>query len=141
MPHGFAHMELNTDNAPAAAKFYKSLFAWKTSGMRMGTGDTYIMVDTGPRQLGGGIQKKPSPQTPTAWLPYVEVESVKRSIAKAKKLGARIMVEYQPIDGMGAYGVFTDPTGATMGVWERAKKPARRTARRATRRATRRSTH
>ena len=34
---------------------------------------------------------------------------------------------YQPIPGMGAFGIFVDPTGAALGVWEPApKKPAKK---------------
>jgi len=62
------------------------------------------------------------PDGPTAWLNYVEVADVKRSLAKAKKLGATIVQGYQPIPGMGAFGIFVDPTGAALGVWEAGKK-------------------
>jgi len=50
---------------------------------------------------------------------------VKKSIAKAKSLGAQIMVEYMPVADMGALGIFVDPTGAALGLWEMAKKPKR----------------
>jgi predicted enzyme related to lactoylglutathione lyase len=73
--------------------------------------------------VGGGMQKKPMAEAPTMWLPYVEVDDVKETIAKARKAGATIFVEYESIGEMGAIGVFGDPTGAALGVWETAKKP------------------
>lgn len=118
MPNGFAHIELNTDDVAKAKKFYKSLFDWKLSPM----GD-YTMIDAGKGAVGGGMQKKPMAGAPTLWLPYVMVDDVKKTIAKARKLGANIQVDYMPIDNMGAIGVFVDPTGAPIGVWEAAKKP------------------
>lgn len=130
MGNSFAHIELNTGDASVAKKFYKKVFAWKMTDMPMDGGMSYTMIDTGSRQSGGGIQKKPMPEAPTAWLPYVEVDSVKRTVAKAKKLGAEVVLDYQPIPDMGAIGVFVDPTGAALGVWERAKKKAARKARR-----------
>ena len=43
------------------------------------------------------------------------------------KLGANIVLDFQPLTGMGAIGVFVDPTGASLGVWElEAKKPAKK---------------
>lgn len=121
MPNPFVHVELNTGDVPAAKKFYKSLFKWKIAPMAPG----YLGVDVG-KGTGGGMQKKPMPEGPTSWLPYVEVDDVKKTIAKAKKLGAQIMLEYMAIGGMGAIGVFVDPTGAGLGVWETAKKPAKK---------------
>ncbi|MBE2253762.1 MAG: VOC family protein [Myxococcus sp.] len=125
MPNTFVHLELNTDHLGKASAFYKQLFAWKMTPMK---GQPYLMVDTGAKNGGAGIQQKPMPEAPTQWLPYVAVESVKKTVAKARKLGATVHVEYQPIPGMGALGIFSDPTGATLGVWEAtmpAKKPAK----------------
>jgi hypothetical protein len=130
MPNSFVHIELNTDDVASAKKFYKSLFKWKIAPM----GPGYLGIDVG-KGTGGGMQKKPMPQAPTSWLPYVEVDDVKKTIAKAKKLGAQIMVEHMAIGDMGAIGVFVDPTGAGLGVWETAKKPAKRPAKKAKKKA------
>jgi predicted enzyme related to lactoylglutathione lyase len=130
MPNPFVHIELNTDDVGAAKKFYKGLFKWKIAAMAPG----YLGIDVG-KGTGGGMQKKPMPEAPTSWLPYVEVDDVKKTIAKAKKLGAKIMVEYMAIGDMGAIGVFVDPSGAGLGVWELAKKPAKKTAKKAAKKA------
>jgi predicted enzyme related to lactoylglutathione lyase len=118
MPNAFVHIELNTDDVAKAKKFYKSLFKWKFGAM--GPGYTGIEVGKG---TGGGMQKKPMPDAPTMWLPYVEVDDVKKTVDKARKLGANILVEFMEIGDMGAIGVFMDPTGAAIGVWATAKKP------------------
>ncbi len=120
MGNPFVHFELNTDDVAAAKKFYGKIFDWTFEDMpAMG----YTMLKTGPNS-GGGIQKKPMPEAPTQWLCYVEVESVKATIAKAKKAGAQIVLDYQSIGGMGAIGIFVDPSGAGLGVWEKAKAAA-----------------
>jgi predicted enzyme related to lactoylglutathione lyase len=116
MPNGFVHVELHSDDAQQSKKFYKSLFDWK---LRDIPDMTYTMIDVGKTGVGGGIGPRNLPVP--AWLPYVEVASVKKSIAKAKSLGATIAVEYQPIGEMGAIGVFIDPLGAALGVWEMGK--------------------
>jgi predicted enzyme related to lactoylglutathione lyase len=128
----FAHTQLNTDEPKAAKAFYRRLFAWKLTDLKMGPGMTYTMIDTGSRQSGGGIQKKSAPDAPAAWLSYIEVADVKKTMIKAAKLGAKIVVAFQPIPDMGAFGIFVDPTGATLGVWEapkKAAKPARKARR------------
>jgi uncharacterized protein len=134
MANPFVHIELNTDDAAGAKKFYKKLFDWEWSEAKTPSG-TYHMIKTGPRGAGGGVQRKSMPDAPTAWLPYVQVDDVKRAIAKARKLGAQIVVEYLDIGPMGSLGIFVDPTGAALGVWAAAapKKPAK-AARRASKR-------
>jgi uncharacterized protein len=120
MPNPFAHIELNTDDVTEAKKFYKSLFQWKLGAM----GPDYTMIDVGKGGTGGGMQRKAIPGSPTLWLPYVQVDDVRKTIAKARKLGADIQLDYLEIDEMGAIGVFVDPTGAPLGVWALPKKVA-----------------
>jgi predicted enzyme related to lactoylglutathione lyase len=123
MANAFAHIELNTEDLAKAKKFYKSLFDWKLRAY----GPDYTMIEVSNNGTGGGMQKKPMPEAPSAWLPYVQVDDVQTTIAKARKLGATIQVEPTDIGEMGVIGVLTDPTGATIGVWALApkrKKPA-----------------
>jgi uncharacterized protein len=121
MGNSFVHMELSTDDVGAAKKFYKKVFDWKLSqlGPEMGN---YTVIDTGSKTSGGGMAKKMMPGQPTAWLVYAEVDSVKKTIGKAEKAGAKIVLPFHQIGDMGAIGVFVDPTGASFGVWEKAKK-------------------
>jgi len=127
MPNPFVHVELNTDDVAKAKQFYKNVFAWKLEDMPMGPGMTYTMLDAG-KGVGGGMQVKPMAQAPTQWLPYVEVADVKATLAKAAAHGAQVVAPYMEIGEMGAIGVFVDPTGAGLGVWQVAKKPARKPA-------------
>lgn len=129
MPNPFCHVELNTTNLKAAKKFYGSLFGWKLRDV-----PNYTMIDVGKGVGGGMSQIKGS----SAWLSYVEVSDVKKTIAAAKKAGAQIQVEYMSLGDMGSIGVFVDPTGAPLGVWapgkpaaapkSKAKKPAKKAA-------------
>jgi len=127
MGNPFCHIELNTDSTDKAKKFYTALFAWKMSDTKMGPSMVYTMIaaGTGP---GGGIMKKPMAQAPNAWLPYVQVDDVVKTIQKAKRLGAQIIVEYLPLPNMGSMGIFADPWGAVLGVWAPEKKPAAKKA-------------
>ena len=118
MANRFCHIELGTKNIAKAKKFYKGLFKWKLSEFAGG----YTLIDTGDQKSGGGMMQNQNSRQPSAWMPYVEVDDVKKAIAKAKNLGARIGLEYMEIpEGMGSFGTFTDPTGAAIGVWAAAK--------------------
>ena len=113
MPNPFAHIELTTDNLKVAQKFYGKVFAWKLKDM---PGMNYTMIDVGGG-TGGGMQLKPMPDAPTGWMPYVQVDDVKATVAKAVKAGATAMLPFQEIGEMGSIGVFADPNGAVIGVW------------------------
>ena len=91
MANLFVHAELAVDDVAAAKAFYKQLFNWKFQdlGPQMGN---YVMLDLGSKTTGGGITPKNMPGQPTAWMSYVEVASVKTTIAKAEGAGAKIMV-------------------------------------------------
>jgi len=118
----FVHLELGTDDPKGASDFYKKLFGWKLQDMPMPDGSTYTTFSTPAGGPGGGIGGKMNPQQPTAWLPYIGVKSVKATVEKARSLGANVIVDYMPVMEMGALGIFVDPTGATIGLWE-AKNP------------------
>lgn len=120
MGNPFVHIELTTDNLGKAKEFYGKLFSWSLEDAQM-PGGTYTMLkaEGGP---GGGMMGKPSPEIPTAWLPYVQVDSVDDAVAKAKQLGGKVMKDKTAIPEMGAFAVLLDPTGAAIGVWENAKK-------------------
>jgi predicted enzyme related to lactoylglutathione lyase len=129
MGNPFVHVELNTGDVKAARKFYKSLFDWKLENMKMGPGQVYTMINVGNPAKGeaaGALTQKPMPEAPTMWLSYVQVDDLDKTIKKAKKLGADVKVERIDVPDMGSLGIFVDPTGAALGVWQPAKKAARR---------------
>jgi predicted enzyme related to lactoylglutathione lyase len=123
MGNPFVHIELQTGDVAKAKKFYKSLFDWKLT-------DTtepmpYTLLEVGPMGApgaGGGMTRGQN-GAPPMWLPYVQVDDVKKTIAKAQKGGATILMPFMEIGQMGAIGVFVDPVGAPIGVWAAAKSP------------------
>lgn len=52
------------------------------------------------------------------WLPYVAVEDVAETLARAEGAGARTVSPAGPLEGGGAAGVLLDPTGALLGLLE-----------------------
>jgi predicted enzyme related to lactoylglutathione lyase len=126
MGNAFVHCELSAEDVGAARKFYSKVFDWKIGPPDPQMGD-YALINVGSKTSGGGLTKKMSPEQPTAWLNYVEVASVKRTMAKAEKAGAKAVVPFQAIGKMGAIGIFMDPQGAALGLWERGK-PAKKAA-------------
>lgn len=114
MANPFMHIELSSANLPASKGFYGALFDWKLQDVPMPGGATYTMIDVGGG-TGGGMLVTPAPGTPSTWLPYVAVEDLKASTAKAAALGANVMMDNVAVVGMGWLSIFRDPTGALLG--------------------------
>ncbi len=119
MGNPFVHVELSADDVGAAKAFYSKVFDWKLLDM---PGMNWTGIDVGSG-VGGGMGAKQMPGQPTAWTPYVEVRDVRETIAKAEQAGATILVPFMQVGDMGYLGVFVDPQGATIGVWQSTRKP------------------
>lgn len=136
MSNPFCYVELNTASVADAKSFYKKIFDWKPKEVPHMGGYSMFQVKDG---VGGGIGPKQMPEAPNAWLPYVEVADVKKTMAKAVAAGATALVPFMELGpDMGSIGVMLDPQGAALGVWAKAKaakapsrKPAKKTAKKA----------
>ena len=118
MANPFVHVELHTSDLPRAREFYTKLFGWKLQDVPMpGGGGTYTMIDVGGG-TGGGMMKSPMPGTPPQWLAYVGVDDIQTSTKKARELGAKIVADVMEVGEFGWMSVITDPTGATLAMWQ-----------------------
>jgi predicted enzyme related to lactoylglutathione lyase len=115
MPNPFVHLELSTPDAAKAKAFYSGLFGWSFNDKDMGHGFVYstFKPDKGP---GGGIYSMP--EAPTTWLPYVGVDEINAATEKAVSLGAAIQKGPMEIPGIGWFTTLTDPTGATIALFQ-----------------------
>ena len=66
--------------------------------------------------VNGGMMRRQVPQQMP--VNYVSVESVDESVAKAKALGATVVVEKMPVPGMGWFAQLIDPQGNPFAVWQ-----------------------
>ena len=114
MANPFVHVELATNDVAAAKKFYTALFDWKLEDIP-GMDYTPIKVGEG---TGGGMMKNPMSDSHSFWLAYVLVADAVAATEKAKSLGATICKEVTEIPGVGWFSVITDPTGATLALWQ-----------------------
>ena len=114
MANPFVHVELATTDVAKAKAFYSSLFDWKLEDIP-GMDYTFINVSDG---TGGGIMKTVQPDSPSCWMAYVLVDDVAVATEKARNLGATICKDVTEIPGKGWFSIFTDPTGATLALWQ-----------------------
>jgi predicted enzyme related to lactoylglutathione lyase len=110
----FFWCELHTTEPEKAVSFYEKVVGFTHKTMDMGPAGAYHILERGGVGRGGvsGHLKGAAPH----WLPYVSVDDPDATIARAKKLGAKIHVEPHDIPGVGRFAVLEDPTGAVLAI-------------------------
>jgi predicted enzyme related to lactoylglutathione lyase len=99
-----------------ALSFYEKVVGFSYRSMNMGSpGEKYHILSRDGVDRGGMTGHLPV-GAPPHWLPYVAVDDVDATIARARKLGARIPVDPEDIPGIGRFGVLEDPTAAVLAV-------------------------
>ena len=116
-PGIFSWNELMTTDAEGAQAFYGELFGWTPEAMEMPNG-TYHFFRKGERPAAGMFQMPPEMgEVPPHWMPYVTVESIDDSLAKAVSLGGKVIREKTELP-MGNFAIIQDPQGAAISFWE-----------------------
>jgi predicted enzyme related to lactoylglutathione lyase len=110
----FVWDELGTQDVAGAESFYNAVFGWTTSDMGDEYGG-YKIFNLGEKGVGGLI-KMPDPSVPSMWVPYVAVEDVDATVAKAQELNGSTVIEGMDVPNVGRIAVIKDPNGAVLGV-------------------------
>jgi predicted enzyme related to lactoylglutathione lyase len=104
------HLELHTRDRAAARSLYRQLLGWHAATVA----GSYVALDLGC-DIGGGIIECGTERS--TWLPYVEVDDVVASTAKAQGLGAQVLLE--PRQGpTGWRSVVATPAGGELALWQ-----------------------
>jgi predicted enzyme related to lactoylglutathione lyase len=113
--HAFFWNELHTPDPVAAVSFYEKVVGYTHQSMEMGPGGTYHVLSSAGSDRGGVTHHLPAGIAPH-WLPYVNVDDVDGTLARAKRLGATLPMPAEDIPGVGRFGVLVDPTNATLAI-------------------------
>jgi len=107
--------ELWSTNPDASLTFYRLLVGYEQRLVDVGAGLKYrFLVKNG--QTRGGIVKIPWDDVKPNWLPYIAVEDVMAIVAKAEKLGGKVLVEPDKTIRAGLLAIIADPSGAVFAV-------------------------
>ena len=118
------HFEMPYDNRVRMAKFYESVFGWKTKMLGDDMGN-YVLATTAEAAKGGGqapgainggfFPKKPDwpEQHPSI---VIAVDDVPESMRKVKTAGGKVLGEPMEIPGIGQYVSFIDTEGNRVSV-------------------------
>jgi predicted enzyme related to lactoylglutathione lyase len=107
------HVELHTGDLSRACAFHAELFGWRAQTVHAGQA-SYVVLGWG-RQLEVGVVGAETDRP--LWVPYVEVADIGATTARARRLGASVLVE--PSAGpTGWHGIISEPAGGTVGLWQ-----------------------
>jgi predicted enzyme related to lactoylglutathione lyase len=118
-PGALCWSELTTRDMDAAEAFYTGLFGWTAKHSAASAGMIYTEFSN-QGQPGIGMMPIPAGMpagVPSYWMPYFQVDDCDASAAKAKGLGAVLMVGPQDIPKTGRFAILNDPQGAMFAVF------------------------
>lgn len=123
-PGALCWTELTTSDTNAAEKFYTGLFGWTAKRSSPGAPMEYTEFSVaGTPSIGMMPKPKEMPaHIPSYWMPYFQVADCDASTAKAKALGAKVMVGPQDIPNTGRFSIVSDPQGAVFALFQFTQK-------------------
>jgi predicted enzyme related to lactoylglutathione lyase len=119
-PGALCWSELTTRDTKAAESFYTKLFGWTA---RHGAPSTAAEYTEFSNQGQPGVGMLPMPArmpaaVPSYWMPYFQVVDCDGATAKARELGASVMMPPQDIPKTGRFAILKDPQGAMFAVFK-----------------------
>ena len=130
MPAEIAHIEFKSANFARTSEFYGKLFDWQ---MEQNASASYMKLAGGEGPSAGWFRadlvQAPGP------VAYLQVDELEAKLTEVEAAGGRILVRSLPFAGGGEIGLFADPDGNVLGLWQRkgaggaaAPKPAAKPA-------------
>jgi predicted enzyme related to lactoylglutathione lyase len=114
--------ELLTSDSAAAFAFHSQLFGWKiVQEMDMGPMGTYRIFGAGERSYGGMMTVPTGAPIPPMWLYYADVSDLDAAIARATRMGAKVMNGPMEVPGGARIVQMLDPQGAAFALHEQPK--------------------
>jgi predicted enzyme related to lactoylglutathione lyase len=102
-----------------AARFYSGLFGWQTEdAMPPDAGAHYYMARIDGRDAAAISSQSPGAPPQAMWNTYIRVESADDAAARVREAGGRVLSEPFDVFDSGRMGVFADPEGAVLCVWQ-----------------------
>jgi len=107
-----------TPDIEASARFYADLFGWEMpelpNSAELGG---YRRAKLNGKDI-AGVSPRMQDEQPCVWSTYISVESADATLGKVREAGGSVMFGPDDVMDLGKLGVFSDPTGAVLGVWE-----------------------
>jgi predicted enzyme related to lactoylglutathione lyase len=112
-------IQLLSRNARNAAEFYREVGGYEIIEKAPGSGSSdYVLTSKGYARATVRTIPPAKQQVQPNWLPFVRVKHVGESVAQARQLGGKALIEPKAELFGGKVAVIADPTGAAIGLLE-----------------------
>ena len=110
MANRVVHWEIGGRDLDTMAGLYHDLFGWEPA-----SDDAHYRLVNLDEGVGGGLMRC-QVDMPAYVTIYVAVNDLDATLARVKELGGTPLVPPIPIPGVGAFALFQDPEGNTIGI-------------------------
>jgi len=118
-PGDWIWIQLLSRDARNAAEFYREVGDYEIiQKAAEGGSSDYVLSSKGFARATVRTIPPANKQVQPNWLPFVRVKNVGESVAQAKQLGGKALIEPKPELFGGKVAVIADPTGAAIGLLE-----------------------
>ncbi len=118
-PGDWIWIQLLSRDAKKASGFYRAVGGYDiVENTATNRQSDYVLTSEGYARATVRTIRSADPKVQPTWLPFVRVKSVAESVALARQLGGKVLVEPKPELLDGKVAVIADPTGAAIGVME-----------------------
>jgi len=108
------HIEFKSSDFARTSAFYAKLFDWQTE---QNASNSYMKFDSSDGPSGGWVRadlvQSPGP------VAYLVVDDLAAKLDEVEAAGGRVLVRTMPFAGGGEIGLFADPDGNVLGLWQR----------------------
>jgi predicted enzyme related to lactoylglutathione lyase len=110
-------IDLATSDLERAKDFYSAVFGWtfEDAGPEYGG---YVNASKGGQPVAGLMYNDPQFNSPDGWTTYLHTSDIAATLGAATAAGAATCVPPMEIKDKGHMALFTDPTGAFIGLWQ-----------------------
>jgi hypothetical protein len=109
--------DLWTSDVEGSRRFYSELFGWEAGEPSPEFGG-YFMFNRDGAPVAGAMGDMPDNPAQNVWTIYLATDDIAGVLAAAAPAGAEIVVPQMPVADFGIQAQLTDPTGASVGVWQ-----------------------
>jgi uncharacterized protein len=117
VPGRWVWIDLFTEDADAALRFYGQLFGWTFEARNAGE-RSYAVARAGSEPVGGIMQRRHTyvQERGSRWVGVISVPDVARAARYAAEHGGKVLLPPRNLPGRGQVAFLADPEGAPFGV-------------------------
>lgn len=108
------HVEFKSSDFARTSAFYAKLFDWQTA---QNASASYMKMDSSDGPSGGWVRA--DLVQAAGPIAYLTVDDLPAMLDAVEKAGGKVLVRSMPFAGGGEVGLFADPDGNVLGLWQR----------------------